>query len=293
MAHRYYLGIAHLVPGCGFVASFPDVPGFEVVASSVDEVQDKAEAELTPFLRTLADDGRTIPRSNIPAHVMPKMPVGEFRLLVRGDVPDEKPLQLIRENARRLANDAHQIFKLGSMATCVGLAIAAIEEAGKFIIYREGRPFLQNKGKLDHDKKQAVLGEHLDRLFLFEALTKMVAEFEEHLRKEGKGEDLRDFLAMSEKDRRALVYESVKEDRGLLARLVREAADPEDVGIDYSLDVKRQKVSGKREQAFYVDIDKNGRLQPTPFDITFDEACIWLERADFAIHLIDDVAEEL
>src|SRR5882724_5289172 len=194
MAYRNYLGIARLVSGRGFVASFPDVPGFEVVASSVDEVKDKAEAELTPFLCKLADDGQAIPRSNIPAHVTPQMPVGEFRILVRGDVPNEKPLHLIRENARRLANDAHRIFELGSVATCVGLAIAAIEEAGKFIIHHEGRPVLQNKGKLDHDKKQAVLGEHLDKLFLFEALTKMVAEFEEHLRKDGKEDDLKDFL---------------------------------------------------------------------------------------------------
>ena len=59
----------------------------------------------------------------------------------------------------------------------------------------------------------------------------------------------------------------------------------------FSLNVKRNKVTRKREQAFYVDIRDNGSGAPSPFDITFDEAGEWLERADYAVGLAEDIGK--
>ena len=293
MAYRYYIGFVHLTPGRGFVASFPDLPGFEAVGPSVDEAKTQARSALTPHLRSLFEGGKSVPRSEVARHVAPRrQPVGEFRILVRGDIPGETPFDLIRENARRLANDAHTMFDLGSMATCVALAIAAIEEAGKFIIHHEEGRDVQSKGKLLHERKQAVLGRAFDRLFLLEALAEMVKDYEEHLRSEDKDDLLQQFLALSEREKFALVHDSVKDFPKLLKREIKRVAGPDEFSIEYSREVRRRRVSDKREQASYVDFDDRGHLRPTPFDITFDEADAWLQRADFAVHLADSVILE-
>jgi hypothetical protein len=136
------------------------------------------------------------------------------------------------------------------------------------------------------------LGEAFERLFLFEALDKETDHYEKHLRDTGDEKMLLEFLSMSKKERMAFLYSIISKDKSRLQRTIRRQAGPEEVAIDYSLDVQRRKVREKREQALYVDIQKDGRPVPSPFDITFDEAGIWLERAEFAVHLAEESARK-
>jgi hypothetical protein len=68
-------------------------------------------------------------------------------------------------------------------------------------------------------------------------------------------------------------------------------AGKEEHSVDYSLNVERNRVSEKREQALYVDV-RDGKIMPSPFDITFDEAGEWLERAEFAVSLCERLLRE-
>jgi AbiV family abortive infection protein len=292
VAVRYYFGRVRLKPGQGFTGTFPDLPRFTVVGNSVDEVRQTAEQKVSSHLQALKDAGKEVPLPETEKHVTPFQPVDEYRILVPGDVPNETPLSLILANAQRLLREAHILYNFGSMASAVALSIAAIEEAGKFVIYNEQRPILQRKGRLSHPEKQAVLGEMFDKLFLVEALDREVDEYERHIREAGNEDMLAKFLDMPRNARMALIYSVLSEDKSLLQRTIRRVAGPEEVAIDYRLDVRRQKVSGKREQAFYVDINKDGELAASPFDITFDESGVWLERAEFAIHVAEESARK-
>lgn len=183
MAYRHYYGVVKFVSGHGFVALFPDLPDFRVVGDTVDAAKEKAEAELTPFLRALADRGKEVPLPHTEQYVTLRQTDDEFRILVRGNVPNETPLSLIRENTKRLCRDARLLYNMGSLSSCVALSIAAIEEAGKFVIHYEKREILKNKGRLGHETKQAILGEAFDKMFLIEALDRSVDEYEAHLSK--------------------------------------------------------------------------------------------------------------
>jgi predicted RNase H-like HicB family nuclease len=155
MAVRYYFGRVTLNPGQGFTGTFPDVPGFVVVGDSVEEVSQTAAQRLSLYLQTLKDKGKEVPLPQTEKHVTPFQPVDEYRILVPGDVPNETPLSLILANAQRLLREAHLLYNFGSIARAVALSIAAIEEAGKFVIYNEQRPILQKRGRLSHDRATA------------------------------------------------------------------------------------------------------------------------------------------
>jgi AbiV family abortive infection protein len=292
MAVRYYFGRVTLNPGQGFTGTFPDVPGFIVVGNSVEEVSQIAAQQLSSHLQTLKDEGKEVPLPQTEKHVTPFQPVSEYRILVPGDVPNETPLSLILANAQGLLREAHLLYNFGSIARAVALSIVAIEEAGKFVIYNEQRPILEKKGRLSHSEKQAVLGQKFDRLFLVEALDKEVDHYEQYLRATGKTDMLAEFLDMPRSDRMALLYSVLSEDKSLLQRTLRRVAGPEEIAIQYSRDVQRQKVSGKREQSFYVDISKDGQLAASPFAITFEEAGVWLERAEFAVYIAEQAVRE-
>jgi AbiV family abortive infection protein len=290
MAYRYYYGVVKFVFGHGFVALFPDLPDFRVVGDSVDAAKEKAEAELTPFLHALADGGKEVPLPHTDQYVTIRQPDDEFRILIRGNVPNETPLSLIRENTKRLCRDARLLYNMGSLPSCVTLSIAAIEEAGKFVIHYEKREILKNKGRLGHETKQAILGEVFDTMFLIEALDRSAVEYEAHLREIDDQDSLQEYLALSKRERMALIHQILSEDKSLLRREIKRQAGPDEPSIDYRLDVQRRKVSDKREQSLYVDVDKDDLLQRSPFDITFDEASIWLERAEFAIFYAESIS---
>ena len=290
MARRYYFGVVRFAPGEGFVATFPDLPDFTVTGKSVDEVREIAEQRLTRFLREMSDNGKEIPLPQTERYTTFLQDTNETRILVSGDIPNETPLLLILRNAKRLYGEANLLFRSGSMASAVALSIAAIEEAGKFMIYSNSNRTVPKKGRADHQAKQRVLGEAFEKMFLFEALAYEAKCFEEYLSGEGETAQRSEFLSMPEKEKLRFVYSMLSNDKGKLRRLVQRRAGPEEHSINYNLDVNRNKVSEKREQALYVDI-RDGKLLPSPFEISFDEACEWLERAEFAVFVAESFSK--
>jgi hypothetical protein len=135
------------------------------------------------------------------------------------------------------------------------------------------------------------LGKAFDKLLLSEAIEKEVEQIEKFFRAEGNEAALQAFLSLSEKDKRKAIFSEMLEDRSKRDKIVREAAGPNEPAVNFSLNVQRNKVSEKREQSFYVDIRPNGLPGPSPFDITFDEAGIWLEYADYALHIAERLKE--
>jgi predicted RNase H-like HicB family nuclease len=99
MAARYYFGVVRLVPGKGFVATFPDLPEFTLSGNSVDEVKEACERALTPHLQSLSEQGKEIPLPKTEMYVSPYQELGEFRILISRDIPDEDPPSLILRNA--------------------------------------------------------------------------------------------------------------------------------------------------------------------------------------------------
>lgn len=114
----------------------------------------------------------------------------------------------------------------------------------------------------------------------------MVVEYEDHLKRSGDTDLLAEFMSQAEREKFAFVHATFTEDRGWLQRYIKQVAGPDEHSSNYGADVERNKVTEKREQAFYVDF-RNGKLAPTPFDITFDEASQWIERAEFATFLAE------
>ena len=150
------------------------------------------------------------------------------------------------------------------------------------VLYFDPDRIPKKKGRADHRDKQRVLAKHFDNLFLFEALIDLVTDYENHLRVTGQTELLDQLLQMSNRERLQTAYSALQDDRSGLQKLIRRVAGQEEHSIDYSLNVERNRVSEKREQALYVDV-RDGKIMPSPFDIIFDEAGEWLERAEFAV----------
>lgn len=202
-----------------------------------------------------------------------------------------KTLSLVRDNASRLLKDAHRMVENGSHATALALSIFAIEEAGKYLIHAEDHR-LRGKAKLSHSEKQSVLGEKFQRLFLFETLEKLVADFEKHLRENGDAQSLNDYLSLSPKDRMATLYSSLSLNESWLHKEIRRAVGEDETGLNYAQEVKSGKVDRKREQALYVDLAVDGSTRPSPYDITADEAALWIERAEFAVYITNQILLE-
>jgi AbiV family abortive infection protein len=290
MAYRYYYGVVKFVFGHGFVALFPDLPDFRVVGDSVDAAKEKAEAELTPFLHALADGGKEVPLPHTDQYVTIRQPDDEFRILIRGNVPNETPLSLIRENTKRLCRDARLLYNMGSLPSCVTLSIAAIEEAGKFVIHYEKREILKNKGRLGHETKQAILGEVFDTMFLIEALDRSAVEYEAHLREIDDQDSLQEYLALSKRERMALIHQILSEDKSLLRREIKRQPDRTNRVSTIVWMCNGGKFQTSENSRFTLTLIRMICFSGRPSTSLLTRASIWLERAEFAIFYAESIS---
>ena len=191
----------------------------------------------------------------------------------------------VAKNAVRLFEDAELLFKNGRYPTAVAVAIASIEEAGKFVIRSREASHDQapSSKQPKHHAKHYELGwfywkwatwQVLQETFDdFKAWVKQRPEhtkFYEQIKDLDQGEAV-DFL-------QAYMFESEEE---LHAYLKDRFPHP-----DY-LDVRgmaqSQRIEETRRTGFYCDVDSNYKVTRNPQSLNKSDAEEWLNHARFAI----------
>jgi AbiV family abortive infection protein len=187
-------------------------------------------------------------------------------------------LAALASNARRLLCDAELILKAGSHQTALSLAILAIEEVGKYFQIRWGAGDtrfgeIPARGPKAHRSKQWTVGS-------FYAAEASIAAVKEFVRKIGYSDDdetVQHFLTAihlpDEKAQEALekvvafVAERMADDEN--SQLMRFAAK----GL----------IDRIKQQGFYVDIGKDGKVVSSPAAITREAALEWLDHGRRAV----------
>jgi AbiV family abortive infection protein len=173
-------------------------------------------------------------------------------------------LAALASNARRLLCDAELILKAGSHQTALSLAILAIEEVGKYFQIRWGAGDtrfgeIPARGPKAHRSKQWTVGS-------FYAAEASIAAVKEFVRKTGYSDDdetVQHFLtAIHLPDEKA--QEALEK---VVAFVAERMADDERI----------------KQQGFYVDIGKDGKVVSSPAAITREAALEWLDHGRRAV----------